>query len=214
MRAGDARDEFHAKEGCGATDRFGERGRSFEGLHESDDDGVGFETGLFVGAGALSASQRRSHEAVVDDGNRLVTGLADRLAEPGRDQRQPPGQWRGPRLAALGSDKAEAGDPLGDRHGDVLGRAEQRYEPVRLPVLGDVADARSQGPGPVPRPQHVITEPDLADVDRGRAGHDPGQSGRARAAQPGDAHPLPAPHGQRHVAEEHARGGVGHAVHD
>ena len=51
MRAGDARDEFHAKEGCGATDRFGERGRSFEGLHESDDDGVGFETGLFVGAG-------------------------------------------------------------------------------------------------------------------------------------------------------------------
>ncbi len=40
---------------------------------------AGMAVAWYVGAGALSASQRRSHEAVVDDGDRLVTGLADRL---------------------------------------------------------------------------------------------------------------------------------------
>jgi len=108
-----------------------------------------------------------------DHGHLLLVAagqLADRLAETGRHQGQPPGQRCGPRLAAPGADEAEAGDPVGDRHDDVLGRAEQRHEPVHLPVLGDVADVGPQRPGPVPGPQHVITQPYQARVGRGRAG--------------------------------------------
>jgi len=40
---------------------------------------AGMAVAWYVGAGGLSASQRRSHEAVADDGDNLVTGLADRL---------------------------------------------------------------------------------------------------------------------------------------
>jgi hypothetical protein len=73
--------------------------------------------------------------------------------------------------------------------------------------------ARS-APGPIPGSQHDLSEPHQAGVGRGRAGHDPGQGGRSRPTQPGDADPLPSPNGQRDVAEEHARRGVGHAVDD
>jgi hypothetical protein len=40
---------------------------------------AGMALAWYVGAGGLSANQRRFHEAVVDDGDHLVTGLADRL---------------------------------------------------------------------------------------------------------------------------------------
>lgn len=40
---------------------------------------AGMAVAWYIGAGGLSASQRRSHEAVVNDGDHLVTGLADRL---------------------------------------------------------------------------------------------------------------------------------------
>jgi hypothetical protein len=40
---------------------------------------AGMAAAWYIGAGGLSSSQRRSHEAVVSDGDDLVTGLADRL---------------------------------------------------------------------------------------------------------------------------------------
>ncbi len=134
--------------------------------------------------------------------------LADRLAEPGRHQGQPRGPAARPRASRRrGLTKPNRGEPVGDRHRDVLGHAEQRHEPVRLPVLGDVADARAQRAGPVARPQRVITAagpaPPSGASRRPRSG--PGWS--PPPAQPGDAHPLAAPHGQRDVAQEHARRG-------
>ena len=116
-----------------------------------------------------------------------------------RDSRRASGAARC--LAAPGADEAAPGDPLGDRHRDVLGRAEQRHEPVRLPVLGDVADARPQRRGPVAGP-----EPCSPSRTSPASGATAPATIRASVVAPDPRSPvmpdpLPAAHGQRDAGQ-------------